>query len=411
MRLLHVLSQYPGRTGSGVYCRQLIQSFADRHNASADLQQALIYGCNESHPDPQIPVQTYPVVFESPNLPFPVPGMSDEMPYRSTIYHQMSDAQLSQWEHGFQEALENALEQFQPDLLICHHLWMLTSLCLRYQKPVVGICHGTDLRQARQNPELFQRSVSGLTHLKAVIVHTEEQKSEIERLYGIPHSKMMVGGGAYNDSIFYPRNNWKTKTDEEPVRFIYAGKLSASKGLMELLDAFHQRPESMKDTLEIIGSCEADQRAILEEKIGGDRRILLSESLPQDLLGERLRQGDVFVFPTYYEGLGLMAIEALACGLRLIITDLPGPRAFLGEQIWRSPRLSVLPCPPLVNQDQIEPSARTAHIQRLGQALEEQAKKVREERAQDLTLQEWIRPHSWSELSQKIWEVLEKALD
>jgi predicted P-loop ATPase len=71
-----------------------------------------------------------PVLFETKELPFPVPGMSDEMPYPSTCYRQMTDEMVRLWKNGFTHVLEEAAA-FQPEVIIVHHLWLLAALVRR----------------------------------------------------------------------------------------------------------------------------------------------------------------------------------------------------------------------------------------------------------------------------------------
>jgi glycosyltransferase involved in cell wall biosynthesis len=46
--------------------------------------------------------------------------------------------------------------------------------------------------------------------------------------------------------------------------------------------------------------------------------------IPQPALAELLRRSDIFVLPSYFEGLPLVLIEAMASGAVPVSTDLPG---------------------------------------------------------------------------------------
>ena len=72
--------------------------------------------------------RVYPVYFQSGQLPFAIAGMSDDMPDESTIYSQMTDSMAEAFRTAFLERIGQAAEQFSPDLILCHHLYLLTSI-------------------------------------------------------------------------------------------------------------------------------------------------------------------------------------------------------------------------------------------------------------------------------------------
>jgi len=53
-------------------------------------------------------------------------------------------------------------------------------------------------------------------------------------------------------------------------------------------------------------------------------QVILHGQLRQLRLAELMRQCSVFVLPSFYEGIPLVLVEALACGCRLVSTELPG---------------------------------------------------------------------------------------
>lgn len=64
-----------------------------------------------------------------------------------------------------------------------------------------------------------------------------------------------------------------------------------------------------------------------------------------------MNQSDLFILPSFYEGLPLVLIEALACGLRPICTDLPGIRPWMDENVSGHGILFVKP-PVMENEDE-----------------------------------------------------------
>jgi hypothetical protein len=83
-RLLHVIAQIPGRTGSGIYLKELVSNASDK-----GYKQAVVFGTPSYQVDSSsydsTGIDSYPVLFETDELPFPVVGMSDTMPLKQNI--------------------------------------------------------------------------------------------------------------------------------------------------------------------------------------------------------------------------------------------------------------------------------------------------------------------------------------
>ena len=98
LKILHILSQRPDATGSGFFLQNMLrQSAARGHN------NYLVCGV----PAGDIPVlncidedRCSFVLFDSPDLHFPIPGMSDVMPYRSSIFSKLTEKELQAYDLG-----------------------------------------------------------------------------------------------------------------------------------------------------------------------------------------------------------------------------------------------------------------------------------------------------------------------
>ena len=89
MNILLLSAQKPDNTGSGVFLKELARSFA------ADGHRVCIVAGIAAEDEFSFPagIDFHPVRFETDALPFPVVGMSDEMPYRATRYREL-DAEM-----------------------------------------------------------------------------------------------------------------------------------------------------------------------------------------------------------------------------------------------------------------------------------------------------------------------------
>jgi len=332
MKILHILAQKPTRTGSGVYYSNIIEEFKKFGH-----EQAAIFAVQDDFVFDVLPkTSQYPVEFKTAALPFAVAGMSDVMPYDNTIYSQMNEGMISAWQGAFRAVLLQAKAGFSPDVVVLHHLWMLTSMAIEIFDNCrkVCMCHNTDLRQAEQHPHMKERFVKNLDALDLVMTLSDSAKPRIADIYGIDPKKIATIGGGFSQNIFYPSAN---KPKNGKVQIVYAAKIEQSKGIFELVHAF-KKVTALADCvhLNIVGTPDTDNRRKLDEIISECDNISLVHITNQKVLADFLREADIFVMPSFYEGLGLIAIESLASGLRVVATEIDALMAQLGEKVNNS---------------------------------------------------------------------------
>ncbi len=154
-KILHTLSQRPSLTGSGVTLDALVL-----HASRAGWDQRVVVGVPVEDPHPAVgglaPGQVHPLVFGTGELDFPVPGMSDVMPYPSTRFSKMTPVQIDTYRSAWRGHLRKVIAEFQPDVIHAHHVWLLSSLLKDVAPgiPVVNQCHATGLRQMTLCPHL-----------------------------------------------------------------------------------------------------------------------------------------------------------------------------------------------------------------------------------------------------------------
>lgn len=111
-----------------------------------------------------------------------------------------------------------------------------------------------------------------------------------------------------------------------PPRLIFVGRLHEQKGLDILLNAFRQlvgRKATGETRLQLVGDGPLrDYLQDLAYRLGIARLVEFSGQTDQ-VIGH-LQQADIFVLPSRAEGISNALLEAMACGLPAVVSDVPG---------------------------------------------------------------------------------------
>ena len=116
-------------------------------------------------------------------------------------------------------------------------------------------------------------------------------------------------------------------TDEAPLALIVS-RLGMEKNVELVLDALALLPQLR---LAVVG--EGPQRTALEERarrLGVEGRVRFTGTLERDSLPDVYASVDAFVFPSTTDTQGLVLVEALAAGLRVVAADSAASRDVLG---------------------------------------------------------------------------------
>ena len=201
VRILNISAQKPDGTGSGTFLAQTVAA-----QVAAGHLTAVICGIDDGDATDALPAQTlvFPVRFNTSELPFHVCGMSDEMPYVATRYRDLTSLMVGQFESAFAARLDRALAEFRPDVVICHHLYLLASIVRERVSgvPVAAVCHATDLRQMAMHDLERDRIIAAIRRMDALFCLHRAQAAEIVRVYGADPARVHVTGTGYNAHVF-----------------------------------------------------------------------------------------------------------------------------------------------------------------------------------------------------------------
>ena len=405
LRILHLLSQRPDSTGSGIYLQAML-----REAGRCGHLNSVLAGIQADKPVKLANISSRNCSFVRFNkdIPYQIVGMSDVMPYESRRFRDLDDHDLATYQKAFLKKINKAVEIYQPNIIHSHHLWILTSLAQQWVKeiPIVTTSHGSDLRQFQLCPHLRELVQTGCQNLDAVMALSRSQKAQIARMYAIPEQKIHVIGAGYDDGMFHNQSKPKPR----PVQLVYAGKLSGAKGVPWMLRALAEI-DSPSWKLHLVGGGsgpEKDTCLSLAEAFGG--RVKQYGAVAQGKLAEILRQSHIFCLPSFYEGLPLVVIEALASGCRIVTNDLPGTRELIGD--LNSPAVELLPMPELETIDKPTHVSGEDYVKRLEMAIRRQIKQAGENpMVMDAEIRKTLQQYTWPTVFKRVQKVYDAAMN
>jgi len=120
----------------------------------------------------------------------------------------------------------------------------------------------------------------------------------------------------------------RLKIGQEFKVITFVGRLIEAKGVQDLIDVFHQVKDLINNIkLLIVG--EGNFKFELQKLAHHDRDIVFLGERNTDELVEILSITDLFVNPSYSEGLPTTVLEALICGCKVIASDVGGTRELI----------------------------------------------------------------------------------
>jgi len=171
---------------------------------------------------------------------------------------------------------------------------------------------GRKLRRTLYFPLFMQQIVA--PRLDRIVTVSEASRREIERYFGIPEKDVAVVPNGTDTCVFRPVAGVPRETD-----LLFVGRTEdRKKGLGTLLEAMTHLPGV---TLKIVDGRIPDDglaprlvdRFRLRDRVRLQRRMLSREELVREYSSARMA-----VVPSFFEGFGFPASEAMACGLAVV---------------------------------------------------------------------------------------------
>jgi glycosyltransferase involved in cell wall biosynthesis len=125
--------------------------------------------------------------------------------------------------------------------------------------------------------------------------------------------KVRVLNYCFDEALFAEPPRRRERANDEPLHFLFLGQAGVRKGIHLVLKTFARIPPSAA-RLTIVGDLQVPPAVFARYADRVDYRPTVARADVPALMAE----ADVFLFPTYFEGAGIVLYEALAMGMGLI---------------------------------------------------------------------------------------------
>lgn len=234
--------------------------------------------------------------------------------------------------HGY--FVNNLFKSIEKEFDIVH-IHSPLSPVIDINIPIVGTIHTSlveDLKhfQANNLTRISNRlttDISGrpltqklIDKSKCITTVSSSVAEELKKYYAIENA--LVLGNGVNENVFYPKKN----KEFEPY-LLYVGRLDYRKGIQDLIEASILLK---KLQIKLLVAGKGPLKKNFEREIA---KNTLNVKLLGQVSGKNLiklyQNAFIFVFPSHYEGLPTVVLEAMSCGLPLLLADISAYKDFI----------------------------------------------------------------------------------
>jgi glycosyltransferase involved in cell wall biosynthesis len=197
---------------------------------------------------------------------------------------------------------------------------MIARLAALHAVPVILHCHGGGFRRYWGRISLVERRlIRQMLRRAQRIVVLGADWGDFYASIGAPRDRIEV----LPNPVAVPKRV-PARTQSGRVRLVHLASLSRDKGSFDLLEALSRLPQRIKTQIHVVaagtGAVEELRAAAL--RLGLQEILEVRNWIEADERDQLLACSDVFVLPSYYEGLPMSLLEAMAWGLAPICTPI-----------------------------------------------------------------------------------------
>jgi len=218
------------------------------------------------------------------------------------------------------------LKQEQPDLVITYSIKPNIYGGIACQLAGIPYCSNVQgLGTAFQKSGLAQFVTAlyrfALKKARTVFFENRANADEFIRRHILTEDKItLLNGAGINLQTYILR----PYPDNDPIRFLYLGRIMREKGISELFDAMRRlQKDGIPFVLDMVGFFEDEYKQQVEQL--QQQGLICFHGFQSDPT-PYYAQADCIVLPSYHEGMSNVLLEGAATGRPLITSNIPGCR-------------------------------------------------------------------------------------
>lgn len=238
--------------------------------------------------------------------------------------------------------LQRIIGRVKPDLIhagpiqTCGLLAALTGF-----QPLLLMSWGFDLMQDDERSPLWQWATRYALRHATVFTSDCEATRRKALAYGVAENRTLVFPWGVDLGQFSPRRRPPRRQRRPPLILLCNRSWEPRYGMEVLAAAFAKAARGRPDLSLILlggGSQSTRLRQILIDG-GVEPRVTFAGQIPQEEMPRYYGMADLFVSPSHVDGSSVSLMEAMACGLPCLVSDIPANREWVSEGVngWLFP--------------------------------------------------------------------------
>lgn len=233
--------------------------------------------------------------------------------------------------------LKQIYQDHQPDVIhagpvdLCAYLAACAGI-----KPLVSMSWGYDLLFNVEKSQVSQMRARFALENTAVLLDDCQAVSQKAGQYGFPPERLVTFPWGVDLQVYHPREGKNTgfiPANHEGVVFLSTRQMERQYGCDVIIKAF-LKAAMREDNLYLIMLGEGSQKRLLMQQsseAGLADKVKFAGCVPESEVITYFHASDVYISASHSDGSSVSLLQAMACGLSSIVSDIPGNREWVTE--------------------------------------------------------------------------------